>query len=104
MLNKLLGFAAVIPFILLGPIPVQGQVMPEDPTAFHLFLLAGQSNMAGRGDVEEQDRVPHPRVFMLTKNNEWKPAVDPLHFDKSVAGVGLGKTFVKEGQEREKNQ
>lgn len=93
MLNKLLGFAAVIPFILLGSIPVQGQVMPEDPKAFHLFLLAGQSNMAGRGDVEEQDRVPHPRVFMLTKNNEWKPAVDPLHFDKSVAGVGLGKTF-----------
>lgn len=60
---------------------------------FHLFLLAGQSNMAGRGAVADQDRKAHPRVFTLSKNNEWIPATDPIHFDKSVAGVGLGKTF-----------
>ena len=60
---------------------------------FHLFLLVGQSNMAGRGTVEEQDRTPHPRVLMLDKADAWVPAIDPLHFDKSAAGVGLGKTF-----------
>jgi hypothetical protein len=61
---------------------------------FHLFLLVGQSNMAGRGKVEEQDRKPHPRVLMLTKDDRWVPAVAPLHFDKpSVVGVGLGRTF-----------
>ena len=60
---------------------------------FHLFLLVGQSNMAGRGKVADQDRKPHPRVLMLTKDNKWFPAVDPIHFDKKVAGVGLGKTF-----------
>lgn len=60
---------------------------------FHLFLLVGQSNMAGRGTAEEQDRTPHARVFMLNKAGAWVPAVDPLHFDKSAAGVGLGKTF-----------
>lgn len=61
---------------------------------FHLFLLVGQSNMAGRGKVSEQDLVPNPRVLMLNKNDEWVPAVDPLHFDKPrVAGVGLGRTF-----------
>jgi hypothetical protein len=59
----------------------------------HLFLLVGQSNMAGRGKVDEQDKTPHPRVLMLDKDGRWRPAVDPLHFDKSVAGVGLGKTF-----------
>jgi hypothetical protein len=64
-----------------------------DREHFHLFLLAGQSNMAGRGNVEEEDRVEHPRVFTLDKNNAWVPAVDPIHFDKSVAGVGLGRTF-----------
>ena len=58
-----------------------------------LFLLVGQSNMAGRGAVEEQDRTPHPRVLMLNKAGEWVPAVDPMHFDKPAAGVGLGKTF-----------
>lgn len=60
---------------------------------FHLFLLVGQSNMAGRGVVEDQDRKPHPRVLMLTKDGTWAPAVEPLHFDKPGAGVGPGRAF-----------
>ena len=49
--------------------------------------------MAGRGKIEKQDKQPHPRVLKLTKDNRWVPAVAPLHFDKSSAGVGLGRTF-----------
>jgi len=60
---------------------------------FHLFLLAGQSNMAGRGDVEAEDKQAHPRVLMLAKDGTWQPAVDPIHHDKPAAGVGPGKTF-----------
>lgn len=61
---------------------------------FHLFLLVGQSNMAGRGAVTPADQVPHPRVVMLDKAGAWVPAVDPLHFDKpAMVGVGLGRTF-----------
>lgn len=64
------------------------------PERFHLFLLLGQSNMAGRGGVTPQDQTPHSRVLMLNQAGEWTPAVDPMHFDKpSVAGVGLGRTF-----------
>ncbi|MSR43249.1 MAG: sialate O-acetylesterase [Pedosphaera sp.] len=63
-----------------------------DP-AFHLYLLIGQSNMAGRGKLEDQDKQPHAQVFTLTKENTWAPAVDPIHFDKPIAGVGLGRTF-----------
>ncbi|MDO8544795.1 MAG: sialate O-acetylesterase [Opitutaceae bacterium] len=68
---------------------------PSLPPAdqFHLFLLIGQSNMAGRGTVAPEDKVPHPRVLMLNRDNAWVPAVDPIHFDKSVAGVGLGRSF-----------
>lgn len=60
---------------------------------FHLFILAGQSNMAGRGKVAAEDRKVHPRVLALGKDGKWKPAVDPLHWDKGSAGVGLGKSF-----------
>jgi len=61
-----------------------------------IFLLIGQSNMAGRGVVEEQDRQPIPRVFMLNKAMEWVPAVDPVHFDKpDIAGVGMARSFAK---------
>jgi hypothetical protein len=64
------------------------------PENLQVFLLIGQSNMAGRGAVEAQDQVPHPRVFMLTKELAWVPAVDPMHFDKPERiGTGLGKTF-----------
>ena len=59
---------------------------------FHLFLLVGQSNMAGRGVVAPADNQPHPRVLMLNKAGEWVPATDPLHFDKPAA-LGLGRTF-----------
>jgi len=73
---------------------------PEKPNLpardkFWLFLLIGQSNMAGRGKVEAEDKVTHPRVLTLTKENTWRLASDPLHFDKGAAGVGLGLTFAK---------
>ena len=71
---------------------VEPPVLPRKAD-FHLYLLVGQSNMAGRGTLEEQDRTPHSRVLMLNKEGQWVKAVDPLHFDKPAAGVGLGKTF-----------
>lgn len=67
---------------------------PPPEVRLDLFLLIGQSNMAGRGKVEAEDRQPHPRVWMLTATQEWMPAADPLHFDKPrVAGVGPGLMF-----------
>jgi hypothetical protein len=68
---------------------------PAPPSGLHLFLLAGQSNMAGRGVVEPQDQLPIPGVFTLDKALEWQPAVDPIHFDKPIAGVCLGRSFAR---------
>lgn len=66
------------------------------PNSMKLFLLIGQSNMAGRGKVEPQDQVTNPHIFMLTKDLQWVPAKDPLHFDKPAAGVGLGSEFARD--------
>jgi hypothetical protein len=75
-------------------------------TGRDVFLLAGQSNMAGRGEVEPADQQPLAGISVFTKERAWAPAVDPLHFDKpAIAGVGLGRTFAatvqKHGQLRE---
>lgn len=78
---------------LLGFALAAGEVTLPEKSKFKLVLLIGQSNMAGRGFVEKTDKVPHPRVVMLDKNGKWVPAVDPVHFDKRSAGVGLGRTF-----------
>jgi hypothetical protein len=62
-----------------------------------LFLLIGQSNMAGRGPMGPADREPIPGVLALDREMKWIPAVDPLHWDKpAIAGVGPGRTFAKE--------
>lgn len=61
---------------------------------FHLYILAGQSNMAGRGEITDAYRIQeHPGVFMLTKDLKWVKAKHPLHFDKPVAGIGPGLSF-----------
>jgi hypothetical protein len=62
---------------------------------FHLFILAGQSNMAGRGTLDDEGRKPLPRIYSLNKAGKWEPAVDPLHWDKPAAGVGLGRAFAE---------
>ncbi len=63
---------------------------------FKIVVLAGQSNMAGRGFVQDEDKIPIPRVYMLDKTGNWVPAVDPIHYDKSNAGVCPGRSFAKE--------
>jgi hypothetical protein len=75
--------------------PRQRQVVapPARKDKFQLYLLVGQSNMAGRGIVEAQDTVPNRHVLRLNKASQWELAQDPLHFDKPVAGVGPGLTF-----------
>ena len=51
---------------------------------FHLYLLVGQSNMAGRGKVAEADKRPIPRVMSYSKDGKWVPAVDPFASDPPI--------------------
>lgn len=89
----MIRFIAVAVWLLAGSGFAQTPPLPAKER-FHLFLLVGQSNMAGRGVVASGDNGPHPRVLMLNQAGEWVPAVDPLHFDKPAAvGVGLGRAF-----------
>ena len=62
---------------------------------FHIYLLMGQSNMAGRGDLPVNPPAANPRIVMLTRDHQWSIAADPLHFDKPKAAVGPGLTYAK---------
>lgn len=95
-MTRLSPLVALLLLVSSGALRAQQDADVDLPARnkFHLFLLVGQSNMAGRGKVEEEDRQAIPRVLMFTKDNRWAPAVDPLHFDKPrVVGVGLGRAF-----------
>ena len=71
-----------------------GQAASAVDTNMDIYLLLGQSNMAGRGKLtDEYKSISDPRVLMLTKAGEWVTAKHPLHFDKPVAAVGPGLSF-----------
>ena len=61
-----------------------------------VFILAGQSNMAGRGLVEPQDTVPNTRVYTINKQGDMIYAKEPLHFyEPSMSGLDSGLSFGK---------
>lgn len=102
MLGDLRRLAMVSFVVMSGVLGGRSVALADEPNArtalpaksdLHLYLLMGQSNMAGRGVVEQPDKQAHPRVLKFSKDKHWLPATDPIHFDKSQAGVGLGKTF-----------
>ncbi len=75
------------------------KVAAEMPTKekFDLYLLIGQSNMAGRGAITQDESVSRQRLLKFSQRNAWAPGVDPLHTDKpAAAGVGLGTSFGRE--------
>jgi len=73
----------------------QTATTPSDPSKFELFLLVGQSNMAGRAPVQPEDKLADPNILILDHNNHWVTRGEPIHFDKPAAGVGPGYTFGK---------
>ena len=69
---------------------------------FHIYILMGQSNMSGRGEIKPEDKVGNPRILMLDKDDKWQIAVEPLHFDMPKAAVGPGMSFAREMLKDEK--
>ncbi|XP_010244262.1 PREDICTED: probable carbohydrate esterase At4g34215 [Nelumbo nucifera] len=71
----------------------------------HIFILSGQSNMAGRGGVTREkiwdgivpsDCCPDPSVIRLNAKLQWEEAQEPLHADidtKKTCGIGPGMSF-----------
>jgi hypothetical protein len=64
---------------------------------FYIYLMAGQSNMAGRGFVAGEDTLSSSLVLALDKNNEWVYAKEPLHYyEPTRTGLDCGLSFAKE--------
>ncbi|XP_039145900.1 probable carbohydrate esterase At4g34215 isoform X1 [Dioscorea cayenensis subsp. rotundata] len=78
--------------------------MDSTPPSKSIFILSGQSNMAGRGGVHSRkwDTIiptecePHPSILRFSASSSWDTAVEPLHADIDVSkacGVGPGMPF-----------
>lgn len=51
------------------------------------FLLVGQSNMAGRGDLTPENTITAPDCFML-RMGRWQPMSEPINVDRAVGRGG----------------
>ena len=69
--------------------------------AIRSFLMIGQSNMAGRGNMGEVDPIENDRCYML-RMGRWQKMSEPINPDRPIfdgrfrSGVGLAASFADE--------
>lgn len=56
------------------------------------ILMIGQSNMAGRGFINEVPMLCNERILML-RNAGWQMMAEPINYDRPNAGIGLAGSF-----------
>ena len=56
------------------------------------ILMIGQSNMAGRGFINEVPMICNERILML-RNAGWQMMAEPINYDRPNAGIGLAGSF-----------
>ncbi|MSA01003.1 sialate O-acetylesterase [Lactonifactor sp. BIOML-A3] len=56
------------------------------------ILMIGQSNMAGRGFLNDVPTICNERIQML-RNGRWQMMAEPINYDRPTAGVGLAGSF-----------
>lgn len=56
------------------------------------FLMLGQSNMAGRGFINEVPTIYNERIQML-RNGRWQMMTEPINYDRPVSGISLAGSF-----------
>jgi hypothetical protein len=62
-----------------------------------IFVMAGQSNMAGMARIESQDTVTNPRILVLDNTLHWHIAREPLHKNTFThASLDCGMSFARE--------
>lgn len=67
-----------------------------DKSKVWVFIMAGQSNMAGRGFVEPKDTISNDRILTINKNGELIKAKEPLHwYEPNNTGLDCGFSFAQ---------
>ena len=73
----------------------EGNIPEEYQGKLQLFILAGQSNMSGRGDIPKSGTNANPRIYVFGNDYHWRLAVEPVddpknQVDKVSEDAGAG--------------
>ncbi|MBR4234724.1 MAG: sialate O-acetylesterase [Clostridia bacterium] len=68
------------------------------------FIMAGQSNMAGRGIIGDVPPIEHERRIFMLRNGNWRPMSEPINPDTAIyvddrtkirSGISPAASFAK---------
>jgi hypothetical protein len=57
---------------------IEGSIPEEHQGKLQLFILAGQSNMSGMGDIPKSRMETNPRIYVFGNDYHWKLAKEPV--------------------------
>lgn len=75
--------------------------LQHENTKIRSFLMIGQSNMAGRGDLSDAEPIINPDCFML-RMGRWQQMSEPVNPDRAFlggkvcSGISLAASFADE--------
>lgn len=58
----------------------------------HSILIIGQSNMSGRGFINEVEPIVNDKLHVL-RNGRWIPMYIPVNHDRDFSGINLSESF-----------
>ena len=80
---------------------ITSQPLPPTDSNRDIYLLIGQSNMAGRATIEAEDEILISNVQLFNANAEWEQSTNPLNRYSTILGnlpaqrMGPGHGFSK---------
>jgi hypothetical protein len=103
-IGALLSYYYFTTYVISDDAEIPFKIPPEIQGNLSLFVLVGQSNMVGHGDVLPEDNVTHPQIFLFGNDYRWHLAQEPIdratnQVDKisadDDAGYSMGVSFAR---------
>lgn len=104
--NIILHSTLLLTFV--APLSAQTKAADTPKGKLHIYLLIGQSNMAGRAAFSKDDAEPIPHCYLLNGSDQWEAAKNPLNRystirkDLKFQKMSPGYTFAKTMLEKQK--
>ncbi|MEO6831803.1 MAG: sialate O-acetylesterase [Chitinophagaceae bacterium] len=72
-------------------------ILPQNgKDSLYIFVMAGQSNMAGRGIIEAQDTITSPFIYTIDSGENFVFAQEPLNrLQPGLTGLDCGMSFAQ---------
>ena len=83
LIGLIRGFAVFIGASLFMPIS-EAESGTVSKVPLYVYLLIGQSNMAGRASVEEEHADPIEGCYLFNAEGKWEPAANPLNRHSTI--------------------